>query len=65
METRKLKQYGWISGPVECCCTACDWSVSFTASDSSLPGHIASAFAEHNCSDYCEPQPVVQKHAQL
>lgn len=57
-ESRKLKQYGWISGPVECRCTACDWSASFIAADSSVPREIRDAFAEHDCRDYPWPHSV-------
>ena len=51
-ESRKLKQYGWISGPVECRCTACDWGLSFVATDSSVPLEIANAFERHNCAEH-------------
>jgi len=44
METREMKQYGWVTGPVECCCTGCDWSVNFIAVDSSIPVNIAQGF---------------------
>jgi hypothetical protein len=54
-ESRKLKQYGWILGPVECCCTACDWALTFIANDSSVPLQIMNAFEEHNCSEYGRP----------
>ena len=57
-EARKLKQYGWISGPVECRCTACDWSASFIAADTSVPREIRDAFAGHNCCDYPWPHSV-------
>jgi hypothetical protein len=63
MEARQLKQYGWISGPVECCCTACNWSVDFIAVDSSIPASIASAFAEHDCKENSWPNEVTQKRA--
>lgn len=52
---RELKQYGWITGPVECCCSCCDWSVSFIAVDSSVPINIAQEFASHNCADHTPP----------
>jgi hypothetical protein len=52
MELRQMKQYGWISGPVECWCTGCDWSANFTAVDSSIPVPIARAFAEHDCTEF-------------
>jgi hypothetical protein len=58
MEPRKLKQYGWISGPVECCCTACDWSTSFIAVDSSIPIDIYAEFAAHDCEDHALPIPI-------
>jgi hypothetical protein len=64
MEPRKLKQYGWTSGPVECRCTACDWSASFIASDSSTPAHVLRAFAEHRCS-YVLPEPVTSGRVAL
>jgi hypothetical protein len=54
MELRQLKQYGWISGPVECRCTSCDWSTTFTAVDSSTPAFIANAYAEHDCSEHSD-----------
>ena len=52
MRQRELKQYGWMDGPVECRCTGCDWSESFTATDSSVPADILSAFTQHSCIDY-------------
>lgn len=56
--SRKLKQYGWISGPVECCCTECDWSLNFTAADSSIPVEIVNAFVEHDCREYERPHQI-------
>jgi len=55
MKPREMKQYGWITGPVECRCTGCDWNVSFIALDSSIPMSITDMFAEHKCSDYAPP----------
>jgi hypothetical protein len=63
METRQLKQYGWISGPVECCCTTCDWSANFIAVDSSIPASIVKAFAKHDCAEYSWPNEVTRKRA--
>jgi hypothetical protein len=63
MEPRQLKQYGWISGPVECSCTACDWSANFDAVDSSIPASIANAFAEHDCREHSWLYEVTQKRA--
>lgn len=51
MEPRRLRQYGWVSGPVECRCSGCDWSASFVATDSSIPVHIVNAFEGHECLD--------------
>lgn len=50
-----MKQYGWITGPVECCCTGCDWNATFTAVDASIPVGIASRFAAHKCTDHAPP----------
>jgi hypothetical protein len=50
-----MKQYGWITGPVECRCTVCDWSTNFIAVDSSIPVSITNAFASHDCADYTMP----------
>ncbi len=49
---RALVQYGWISGPVECCCSRCEWTASFEAVDSSVPAGIQAEFENHNCEDY-------------
>lgn len=62
MEHRQLKQYGWISGPVECRCTSCDWSTTFTAVDSSTPASVANAFAEHDCSQH---SGLIRSHKQV
>jgi hypothetical protein len=58
MEPRKLRQYGWVSGPVECRCSGCDWSASFIATNSSIPVHIMNAFEDHKCRDYATPHQV-------
>jgi hypothetical protein len=52
MKPRTMKQFGWITGPVECRCNACDWNVNFVAVDSSIPVSIAAMFAAHKCADY-------------
>ena len=52
MGERKLVQYGWVSGPVECCCSQCQWTISFEASDSSIPAPIRDEFEKHSCKDY-------------
>jgi hypothetical protein len=49
MKARAMKQYGWITGPVECLCTGCDWHRTFVAEDSSTPANIAEEFALHEC----------------
>lgn len=51
-ESRKLKQYGWISGPVECCCSMCDWSLDFVAVDSSTSLEVLNAFKGHDCGEF-------------
>ncbi len=48
---RRLKQQGWISGPVECTCTACDWTANFVAADSTVPVEILNAFEQHDCRE--------------
>lgn len=55
MKLREMKQYGWITGPVECRCTGCDWNANFIAVDSSIPVSITNTFASHNCTDYAPP----------
>jgi len=55
MEPRKLKQSGWISGPVECRCSACDWSSNFIAEDLSIPLELLDAFQNHDCSEFERP----------
>ena len=49
MSERRLLQYGWISGPVECCCSHCDWSWNFMAVDTSVPNEVLSEFENHDC----------------
>ena len=49
MAERKLLQYGWLSGPVECCCSECDWTASFEAVDSSVPAELLAKFEKHDC----------------
>ena len=65
MKSREMKQYGWITGPVECCCTGCDWSVNFVAVDSSIPVNIAKDFVSHNCADYTAPFHITTQRAEL
>lgn len=65
MKSREMKQYGWITGPVECCCTGCDWSVNFVAVDSSIPVHIAKDFASHNCADYTPPSHITAQRVEI
>ncbi len=57
-EPRSLKQTGWISGPVECRCTACDWTANFVAADSSVPLEILNAFEQHDCREYLHTRHV-------
>jgi hypothetical protein len=52
MDGRKLEQYGWISGPVDCGCSMCSWGASFEATDTSVPDQIMEDFRSHNCGDY-------------
>ena len=63
MGERKLVQYGWVSGPVECCCSQCEWTTTFNAVDSSVPTQILTAFEGHLCRDYAtaEPAPAREK----
>jgi hypothetical protein len=49
---RKLLQYGWISGPVDCRCSDCDWSSAFIASDTSVPAEVLAEFEKHECKEY-------------
>ena len=49
MRQRKLIQFGWISGPVDCCCSECDWSTAFYAADSSVPPEVQADFESHEC----------------
>ncbi len=51
-ESRKLRQYGWISGPVECCCSMCGWTLDFVAVDSSTPIEVLNAFKGHLCGEF-------------
>jgi hypothetical protein len=52
MENRKLEQYGWINGPVDCGCSMCCWGTSFEATDTSVPLKIMEEFRAHDCQDY-------------
>ncbi len=65
MQAREMKQYGWVTGPVECRCTRCDWGVSFVAVDSSIPVHVAKDFASHNCADHIPPFHHTTQRAEL
>jgi len=49
---RKLLQYGWISGPVDCCCSECDWAYEFEASDASAPAEVLAKFEAHECRQH-------------
>jgi hypothetical protein len=65
MNKREMKQYGWLTGPVECCCNCCDWNANFVAIDSSVPISIAEAFAAHTCDDYAPPFTLTTHKAEL
>jgi hypothetical protein len=58
MAQRKLLQYGWITGPVECRCSDCDWTLSFQAVDTTVPSNILAEFDHHNCEEQPAAQPV-------
>lgn len=49
MSKRKLLQYGWLSGPVDCCCSECHWTSTFNARDTSVPVEVLSEFEAHDC----------------
>ena len=55
MSERKLLQYGWISGPVECCCSECDWTSTFVAVDTSIPAELLAEFQRHDCKQHAMP----------
>src|SRR5437764_13954236 len=58
MAQRKLLQYGWISGPVECRCSECEWSSTFQAVDVTVPSNVLSDFEQHSCNQQeASPQP--------
>lgn len=65
MKAREIKQSGWITGPVECHCTGCDWYANFIAVNSSIPVSITSAFEAHNCTDYAPPFHLVTNKSEL
>lgn len=50
MRQGKLVQYGWLSGPVDCCCSECDWASSFNAVDASIPSEVQADFDAHDCN---------------
>jgi len=54
-ERRELHQYGWRTGPVECRCSACEWSAVFIAVDASVPTRIIDDFEAHQCVDLRPP----------
>jgi len=55
MDLRTMKEHGWLTGPVECCCSNCDWNANFVAVDSSVPVYILDSFETHRCTDYTPP----------
>jgi len=65
MKTREMKQFGWLTGPVECRCTCCDWAADFIAVDSSIPVAITNKFATHKCADYAPPFRPTTNQAEL
>ena len=54
-ERRELHQYGWRTGPVECRCSACEWSAAFIAVDASVPERIVEDFETHQGADMRMP----------
>jgi hypothetical protein len=60
MAQRKLLQYGWITGPVECRCSDCDWTLTFQAVDATVPSNILADFEHHNCEEQPAAQSVEQ-----